>query len=164
MSYLLCLAFAAAVAAAVLLRASAQDRRRNEQSWESLAARLRPVWSASDLSDRSSPEERWQLLGGAHGLCAMYRNAKIMLEMANYAAQNSAAMDVELLANLRSDALQIRVLVAGALAEYAVHQVNEGISSNVCRAASVYREMSDRMGELQQVNADGLVPQSIAAR
>lgn len=159
MLYLVCLLFATGAVVAVLLRSSAKARRRNQQSWESIVSRFQPDWTIPDLDQSASPEERWQQLGGAHGLWAMYQNAKVMLEMADYAARNTEAMDAELLANLRSDALQIRVLVAGALAKYALHQLNEGISSNVYRAASLYREMTGRMTGLLPVNAGALAPQ-----
>ncbi len=159
MLYLVCLLFATGAVVAVLLRSSAKARRRNQQSWESIVSRFQPAWSLPELNQCASPEERWQQLGGAHGLWAMYQNAKVMLEMADYAARNTEAMDAELLANLRSDALQIRVLVAGALAKYALHQLNEGISSNVYRAASLYREMTGRMTGLLPVNAGALAPQ-----
>jgi len=47
-------------------------RRRNAQSWESLLARLRPEWSARELSDQflwkeglsATPEDAWQRMEG----------------------------------------------------------------------------------------------------
>ena len=156
---LIWLALAVPTAVFLLVRISARNRYRSEQSWESLVSRLRPVFTVPGLNESVSPEQRWQQLGGAQGLCAMYQNAKVMLGMADFAARHSETLDVELLANLRSDALQIRVLVAGALAQYALHQLNEGISSNVERAASLYRAMSERMGELPAVNAAGMAAQ-----
>ena len=56
-------------------------------------ARLRPDWSARELSDQflwkegltSTPEDTWTRMQGPHGLWVMYQNAKVMLEMADYA-------------------------------------------------------------------------------
>ena len=66
----------------------------------------------------ASPEETWELMRGARGLWAMYHNAGVMLEMAYYAARNSISSDLELLASLRSDAIQIRVGALTALLFY----------------------------------------------
>jgi len=44
---------------------------------------------------------------GAAGAVAMYKNAGVMMEMAEFAARNSA-IDPALLEMLRSDAAQIR--------------------------------------------------------
>jgi hypothetical protein len=141
-------------------------RRRNLQSWEDIVSRLRLDSSTSRLGDRSvwngdmnvTPEEKWQLIRGAHGLWAMYENAGVMLEMADYAARNGESVDRELLAALRSDAMQIRVCVLTALAKYACSQVNEGVSANVTRAASMYTEMAARTTELLQGNFGDMVP------
>jgi hypothetical protein len=145
-------------------------RCRNTQSWESLLARLRPDWGAREWGghfleeeeSRATPEEKWQSIQGAQGLWAMYENSCVMLEMADYAARNSDSVDRDLLAALRSDAVQIRVCVLMALGRYAVGQVNESICVNAFRAASMYTEMSLRMTELLQGNA-GLLPDFVAA-
>lgn len=146
-------------------------RRRNAQSWDSLLARLRPDWSARELSDQflwkeglnATPQDAWQRMEGPKGLWVMYQNARTMLEMADYAARNSDSVDRLLLETLRSDAMRIRVYVAVALGQYAFRQLNESICVNAYRAASMYVEMSDRMTELLQVHAAGLVPDFSAA-
>ena len=146
-------------------------RRRNSQTWGSLMARLRPDWNSRELNDpilwtlalEVSPEEKWQRIDGARGLVAMYQNASVMLEMADYAARNSDAVDRELLASLRSDAMQIRVSVMVALARYAFSHVNESICVNALRAASMYTGMTMRMTQLLQQNAAGMVPNFVAA-
>ena len=86
-----------------------------------------------------------------------------MLEMADYAARNSTTVDPELIAALRSDAMQIRVCVISALAKYAFSQVNESIGVNVSRAASMYTEMAARTAELLQVNGRNMVPNLVPA-
>jgi hypothetical protein len=93
----------------------------------------------------------------------MYENARVMLEMADYAARNSDSVDRELLATLRSDAMQIRVCVLTALAKYAFSQVNESICANVSRAASMYTEMAARTAELLQMNGGDMVPDFVPA-
>ena len=166
------LQIAAVIGAVIYLdRWRAGVRRRNAQSWDSLLARLRPDWSARELSDLSlsnervnaTPEEKWRHVHGAYGLWAMYENARVMLEMADYAARNSDTVDRALLATLRSDALQIRMSVLSALAKYAFNQVNESICVNALRAASMYAEMTARMKDLLEANAAGIVPEFVAA-
>lgn len=157
---------AVAVIAICFHSVRASLRRRNAQSWESIVSRLRTDSSTRRLGDRSiwngdlnlAPEEKWQLMRGAHGLWAMYENAGVMLEMADYAARNSDTVDRELLATLRSDAMQIRVCVLSALTKYAFSQVNEGISVNLSRAANMYTEMAERTTELLQGNVGSMVP------
>ncbi len=146
-------------------------RRRNSQTWGSMMARLRPDWNSHELNDptlwaqalSASPEEKWQRIDGARGLVAMYQNASVMLDMADYAARNSESIDRELLATLRSDAMQIRVSVMVALVRYAFSHVNEGICINALRAASMYTGMTTRMTQLLQQNAAGMVPNFVAA-
>lgn len=152
-----------------LLRVRAQARRRATQSWDDLVSRLQPGWDANQLGNHLqdhdvTPEERWQQLSGARGLCVMYSNAKVMLEMADYVARNSDAIDTNILAQPRSDAMQIRVSVVVALTQYAMHQLNEHICANALRAASVYTEMTERMSELLQVNGGQLAPALVGAR
>ena len=146
-------------------------RRRNAQSWESLIVRLRPDWSARELSDHflwregvnATPEETWKRIRGAHGLWAMYQNARVMLEMVDYALRHCESVDRELVETLRSDAMQIRVCVLMALAQYAFSQASEGVRVNAFRAASMYTGMAARMTQLLQENAAIVVPDFVAA-
>jgi hypothetical protein len=146
-------------------------RRRNTQSWEALMSRLRPDWSARELSDQflwkegltSSPEDTWTRMEGPHGLWVMYQNAKVMLEMADYATRNCENVDRVLVETLRSDAMQIRVCVLMALAQYAFSHASEGVRVNAFRAASMYTGMAARMTQLLQQNAAMLVPDFVAA-
>jgi hypothetical protein len=146
-------------------------RRRNVQSWDSLLARLRPDWSARELSDHflwqeglsATPDDAWQRMEGPRGLWVMYQNARVMIEMADFAAKNSDHMDRLLLETLRSDAMQIRVCVLMALAQYAFTQASEGVRINAYRAASLYTGMAARMTQLLQENAASVVPDFVAA-
>ncbi|HMH11907.1 MAG TPA: hypothetical protein VK578_02255 [Edaphobacter sp.] len=145
--------------------------RRNAQSWESLVARLRPDWSARELSDQflwkeglsTNPEDTWTRMQGPHGLWVMYRNAKVMLEMADYATRNSDNVDRLLLETMRSDAMQIRTCVLITLAQYAFNQASEGVRMNAFRAASMYTGMAARMTQLLQEHAAVMVPDFVAA-
>ena len=163
-----------AVIAAVVgffVRWRAAARRRNSQSWDSLLAQLRPEWSARDLSDQflwkeglnATPEDAWQRMEGPKGLWVMFQNARVMMEMADFAAKNSPDVDKVLLETLRSDAMQIRVCVLAGLAQYAFSQASEGVRVNAFRAASIYTGMAARLTQLLQDHAAVIVPDFVAA-
>jgi hypothetical protein len=86
-----------------------------------------------------------------------------MLEMADYAAKNCDNVDRLLLETLRSDAMQIRVCVLMALAQYAFSQTSEGVRVNAFRAAAMYTAMAARMTQLLQEHAAGILPDFVAA-
>jgi hypothetical protein len=146
-------------------------RHRNRQTWESLLARLRPEWSARDLSDQflwkeglnATPEDAWQRMEGPKGLWVMYQNARVMLEMADFAARHDASVDRLVLETLRSDAMQIRLLVLMALAQYGFTQASEGVRVNAYRTASIYSGMAARLTALLQDHAAGVLPDFVAA-
>jgi hypothetical protein len=146
--------------------------RRNAQSWGSLIAKLRPDWSARALSehflwreglDDATPEETWSRMQGARGLWAMYQNAQVMLEMADFAAKNADTADHVLLETLRSDSMQIRLYALLALAQYAFSHANESVRVNAFRAASMYTGMAARMTQLLQDQAAMALPDFVAA-
>jgi hypothetical protein len=146
-------------------------RRRNHQSWESLLARLRPDWSARELSDQflwreglnATPDDAWQRMEGPKGLWVMYQNARVMLEMADFAARNDSTVDRVVVETLRSDAMQIRVCVLMALAQYGFTQASEGVRVNAYRTASLYSGMAARLTALLQDHAAGILPDFVAA-
>jgi len=154
-----------------LVRWRGAVRRRNAQSWDSLLARLRPDWSARELSDHflwkeglnATPEDAWQRMEGPKGLWVMYQNAQVMMQMADFAAKNSDHVDRLLLETLRSDAMQIRVCVLMALAQYAFTKAGEGVRVNAFRAATMYTGMAARMTQLLQESAAVMVPDFVAA-
>ena len=163
-----------AVFAAVVVfffRWRAGVRRRNTQTWDTLLARLRPDWSARELSDQflwkdelnATPEDAWQRMDGPKGLWVMFQNARVMMEMADYAARNCSDIDKLLLETLRSDAMQIRVCVLMGLAQYAFSQTSEGVRVNAFRAASMYTGMAARMTRLLQDHAAVVLPDFVAA-
>jgi hypothetical protein len=149
----------------------AAARRRNSQSWDSLLARLRPDWSARDLSDQflwkeglnATPEDAWQRMEGPKGLWVMFQNARVMMEIADFAAKNSTDVDKVLLETLRSDAMQIRLCVLTGLTKYAFSQASEGVRVNAFRAASMYTGMAARLTQLLQQHAAVILPDFVAA-
>ena len=145
--------------------------RRNQQSWESLLARLRSDWSARELSGHFlwqegveiAPEEIWKRMEGPKGLWVIYQNARVMLEMADYADRNGEGVDRMVLETLRSDAMQIRLCVLMALGQYGFSQASEGVRVNAYRAASLYTGMAARLTQLLQEHAAVVVPDFVAA-
>jgi hypothetical protein len=146
-------------------------RKRNTQSWESLIARIRPDWSARELSEQflwkdglnATADDAWQRMEGPRGLWVMYQNSRVMLEMADFAARNDAQVDRVILETLRSDAMQIRVCVLMALAQYGFTKASEGVRVNAFRAASMYYGMAARLTSLLQDHAAGILPDFVAA-
>jgi hypothetical protein len=163
----------AAIAAVVfyLGRWQRANKRRNSRSWESLLARLRPDWSAREVSDHflweegmsATADDVWQRMEGPKGLWVMYQNARVMLEMADFATRNSDSVDRVLIETLRSDAMQIRVCVLMALAQYGFSKASEGVRVNAFRAATMYTAMAARMTQLLQEHAPVIIPDFVAA-
>ena len=153
------------------IRWRAGVRRRNTQSWDSLLAQLRPEWSARELSDQflwkeglnATPDDAWQRMEGPKGLWVMFQNARVMMEMADFAARHNGDVDKVLLETLRSDAMQIRVCVLMGLAQYAFSQASEGVRVNAFRAASMYTGMAARLTQLLQDHAAVILPDFVAA-
>ena len=168
--YLLQIAAVLAIAL-YLLRWRANVHRRNAQTWDSLLARLSPEWSARELSEQflwkegltATPEDAWKRMHGPKGLWIMYQNARVMLEMADFAARSESSVDRVLIETLHSDAMQIRVCVLMALGQYAFSQASEGVRVNAYRAAALYMGMAARMTQLLQANVAIIVPDFVAA-
>ena len=163
---------AALVAIALyLVRWRVGVRRRNAQTWDSLLAKLSPDWSARELSDQflwkewlsTTPQEAWKRMEGPKGLWVIYKTARVMLEMVDYASRHCEGVDRLLVETLHSDAMQIRVCVLSALVQYAITQASEGVGVNAFRGASMYTGMAARMTQLLQEHAAVLVPDFVAA-
>jgi hypothetical protein len=144
---------------------------RNAQTWETLLGKLRPEWSARELSDHflwqeglsATPEDAWKRMEGPKGLWVMYQNARVMQEMADFAAKRCDGVDRLLVETLHSDAMQIRLCVVMALAQYAFKHASEGVRVNAYRAASMYTGMAARTTQLLQAYAATQVPEFVAA-
>lgn len=146
----------------------ANVRRRKAQAWDRLVEQLQPTWVSVELCSQSAVEdmevaleERWRRIQDAHGLWAMYENARVMLDMANYAAANRSEVDQELIESLRRDAMQIRVCVLVELSRRAYTETNITASRNVARATEIYSGMVNRMAELLQVDSGMLIPSPV---
>lgn len=141
-------------------------RRRNAATWDSLMARLRPGWNARELTGfgisavatQASAVSHWRKLWTAHGLWAMYANAGVLLEMANFAEHHAPAPDRELLARLRYDAMQIRINVVKTALLYAGGAVRESIATSALRAESAYTEMMAGVLTLLERDAADAIP------
>ena len=93
----------------------------------------------------------------------MYRNAALLLQLADYAAQHGENVDEALLESLRADAFQIRLSVMTALGKYAFSRSTIGASVNAHRAANMYSEMLVRMTTLFQEHSAMLFPRYLEA-
>lgn len=161
-----------AVACVALYLASWRFRtyRRNHQSWESLVARLQHVWNIREINEHfpwkeglsATPDRTWNQIGGARGLWAMYKNAGIMLQMADFAARH-AGVDPLVLEVLRGDATQIRIAALKALAEHAIGQANENVRHRTFQVASMYTGMTAHMTQFLQDHAEVALPSFVAA-
>lgn len=158
--------------AACLYHSRAKLLRRNAQSWDSLLGRLRPDGCASQLgelcfSSRSvgaTPAEPGRRIRNARVCWAIFANAGVLLEMADYASRNGGSeISSELLAGLRADALQVRLGVLKTLAACTCGAVQESLWMNVLRTQSAYAEMEWRITELLESNAADVVPSFVAA-
>ena len=155
----------------VLFRWYCENRRRSKQSWESLLARLHTQWSGHEISDKFlwtdslsvTSEDVWRRMEGPKGLWTMYKNAQVMLEMADFAVKNDPNIDPILLANLRSDAMQIKLFALLALVQYAFAKAGEGVRVNAYRTAQTYASMAARMTQLLQDHASTALPDFVAA-
>jgi hypothetical protein len=149
-------------------------QRRTGESWESLIGRLRCDFNARELSAHflwreglsASPDEAWTRMHGTRGLLAMYKNAAVMMQMAEFAACDSN-IDQTALDTLRSDAAQIRLWILKSLAQYAIDQAadraHESVRITAFQAASMYTGMAARMAQLLQDHAAAALPEFVAA-
>jgi hypothetical protein len=150
-------------------RAQAKQKQR---SWDEIVAALRANdWGLDEVSERylyrggikATPDDVWKRIDGARGLWAMYCNAPLLVQLADYAAEHGAEPDEALLEGLRSDAFQIRLSILMALAKYGLSRSTVGASSNAFQATTLYSEMLARLTALFQESAGQLFPQYLAA-
>lgn len=162
------------VIAAVLTAWQVSVRRRNRRSWEQILSRLRMDWSGHALSESFpwrpemplSPDETWLQIQGVRGLSVMFRNAGVMLEIADYAVRNSTAdfeADPLTIAALRSDALQIRIFALLGLMQYGFLRATAGVRTSAQRTAIHYTMLTARLITLLQDHAAIILPNFIEA-
>ena len=166
------IAVTASLFAIVAIWAVGQFKQRRTKTWDDLVGQLRVnEWGFEEISERylyksginATPEDIWPPIEGAKGLWAMYKNAYILLKLADYAAQHGDSTNEALIASLRADALQIRLSVISALAKYAFSRSTVGASVNAHRAAQMYSEMLFHMTTLFQEHSAQLFPRYLQA-
>ena len=158
--------------AILVIWALGQLKQGRTSTWDELVSQLRVnEWGFEEISEQylyksgitATPADIWQRIDGAKGLWAMYKNASILLKLADYAAQHGDSTNEALTASLRADALQIRLSVISALAKYAFSRSTVGASVNAHRAASMYSEMLHHMTTLFQEHSAQLFPRYLQA-
>jgi hypothetical protein len=85
-------------------------RRRNERSWQEIVSQLSPAWNGSGPlepgdNDPSAAARPW----------TVYRDAGIMMELADYAHRHGRDFDVSSVRDLRFTAMYLRFTVLRAL-------------------------------------------------
>lgn len=160
----------------LLLLYAGQWRRRQSkkagESWESIVARLHSNdWGLEDVSERYlysgvikvSTQEIWKKIHGVKGLWAMYCNAPVLVQLADYAANYGEGVPEELLESLRSDAFQIRICVLMALAQHVMSRSSVAADVNAHRATEIYGMMLNRLTRLFQEHSTMLFPRYLDA-
>jgi hypothetical protein len=151
----------------------AQAKRRGAD-WNSILARFRSnsEFGFSDLTERylyspaiqASSEDIWPRINGASGLWAMFTNAGVLMELADYASAHGGEVIPELLIEeLRSDALQLRIAVITALVRYGVSRSGVSASVNAHRAACAYGMMLAHITTLFQEHSALFFPRFLDA-
>ena len=152
---------------------SLHSKRRSE-SWDQIVAKLRPNdWGYEDVVHRylysdqvtATPEDIWSRISGAKGLWAMYSNAPVLVQLADYAAEHGDADSVpqELLESIRSDAFHIRMCVLMALAQHVFSSSSIAAQVSAHRAAVAYTAMLSRMTTVFQQHSRLLFPKFLDA-
>ncbi len=146
--------------------------KRKLRSWDEIVSALRANdWGLDEVSERylyrggikATPADIWSRIDGARGLWAMYTNAPLLVQLADYAAEHGTDPDEALLEGLRSDAFQIRLCVLMALTKYAMSRSTVGASVNAHRATALYSDMLAHLTTLFQESAGQLFPKYLEA-
>jgi hypothetical protein len=172
MSLFLQIGVTAVLFAILIIWIRGQRTQRRVDTWDEIVRELRTNdWGFEDISERylyksgikATSKDIWTKIDGASGLWAMYRNAALLLRLADYAAQHGENVDEALLQSLRADAFHIRLSVITALGKYAFSRSTVGASVNAHRAATMYSEMLVRMTTLFQEHSAQLFPRYLEA-
>jgi hypothetical protein len=134
--------------------------KRRAADWDSIVSRLRSnsEFGFSEVTDRylysheinATPADIWQRIDGANGLWAMYTNAGVLMELADYATEHGENIPEQLIEELRSDALQLRIAVLISLTKYAFSRSGVAASVHAHRAASAYSALLAHLTTLFQ--------------
>jgi hypothetical protein len=150
-----------------------KQSQRKAADWNSIIARFRSnsEFHFDEVAERYlysdgikvTPRDIWSSIDGANGLWAMFTNAGVLMELADYATEHGQDIPEELIEELRSDALQIRVAVLIALTKYAFSRSGVAASVNAHRAASAYSAMLAHMTTLFQEHSAIFFPRFLEA-
>ena len=134
--------------------------KRRAADWDSIVSRLRSnsEFGFSEVTHRylysheinATPADIWQRIDGANGLWAMYTNAGVLMELADYATEHGENIPEQLIEELRSDALQLRIAVLISLTKYAFSRSGVAASVHAHRAASAYSALLAHLTTLFQ--------------
>lgn len=162
---------------AVMLTYAGYWRRRQSKrraaTWDEMIARLRPNndFGFDEVATRylygtginATAQDIWGRIDGAKGLWAMYNNAGVLIQIAEYAAEHGSGVPEELLEGLKSDAFQIRISVLMSLAQHAFSRSGVGACVNAHRASETYSNMLARLTMLFQEHSAMLFPSFLEA-
>jgi hypothetical protein len=165
------------VVAAVLLISYAvlwhrQQTKRHRKNWHEIVNQLQGNdWGIEEVTENylykggilATTEDIWTRIEGCHGLMAMYKNAPVLVQLADYAAEHGQGVNQEMLENLRSDAFQIRLCVMLALAQHIMSASSAGAAVNAYRATTTYSEMLASLTAFIQEYSANLFPSYLDA-
>jgi hypothetical protein len=134
--------------------------KRRAADWDSIVSRLRSnsEFGFSEITNRylysdeinATPADIWQRIDGANGLWAMFTNAGVLMQLADYATEHGQDVPEQLIEELRSDALQLRIAVLISLTKYACSRSGVAASVHAHRAATAYGSLLAHMTMLFQ--------------
>ena len=92
----------------------AQMHLRNHRSWEAISARMSPecrlAWTTTAPARAEALDAIW-----IKSPWAAFRDAGLLMEMADYAERNSLSEDSARMQTVRASALQLRLAATGAM-------------------------------------------------
>ncbi|MBS1803909.1 MAG: hypothetical protein JST28_11120 [Acidobacteria bacterium] len=87
---------------------------RNRRSWQAIVARTSPecrrVWAASGLGQPEAFPSMWSAVPRV-----AFRDAGVLMEMADYVENNTAILDSEQMQNIRISIVRLRLAAARAI-------------------------------------------------
>jgi hypothetical protein len=151
-----------------------RQTKRRAETWDQIATKLRPNdWGYEDVTHRylyseeinATSDDIWDRISGAKGLWAMYTNASVLVQLADYAAEHSTDQQVpeQLLESIRSDAFHIRICVLMALAQHVFARSSMAAPVSAHRATVAYTAMLARMTAVFQDYSTMLFPKFLDA-
>jgi hypothetical protein len=146
--------------------------KRRAETWDEIVQKLRPNdWGYEEVTQRylysdqisATSEDVWERISGAKGLWAMYCNAPVFAQLADYAAEHGDGVPEELLVSIRTDAFHIRISVLMALAQHVFSRSSVAARVSAYRATSAYTGLLVRMTSVFQEHATLLFPNFLDA-